>query len=151
VTPPTVAIESPASGATVSGALTIVVAASDDIGVGHVDLLIDGVDQGPDTMAPYQFAWDASAAAPGTHALIATATDAAGNTATTSATVTIAAAGAGSGSGSGAGSAGEQPGKDLPGCSLDAGGGGRGVATLVIVVGIALRTSRRRRGRAGSR
>jgi hypothetical protein len=89
VAPPTVAIVSPANGDTVTGAVTIVVAANDETKMGSVALTIDGTSVGEDTMAPFQFPWDATAAGPGMHTFIATAKDAAGNTVTAMATVTV--------------------------------------------------------------
>ena len=142
---PSVAIQTPSSGDTVTGTLTVVVAAGDETAMGGVTLQVDGVAVGPaDTEAPYQFAWDATAAGAGAHALLAIARDAAGNTATATAMVTV--PGTGTGSGSGSGMDEDQPNgaQELPGCSLDAGGGGRGFGALVLVVGLALARRRRR-------
>ena len=143
---PTIAIQTPADGDTVSGQVTIVVAASDDTGVASVNLTVDGADVGaPDIEAPYQFTWDASA--PGEHTLVAVARDAAGNSATASSTVTV----PGSGTGGGSNNPGDDDpaggAKDLPGCSLDAGGGGAGAGSLVVGVLAVLRTRRRRPSR----
>jgi MYXO-CTERM domain-containing protein len=146
VTAPTVAIVSPANGDTVTGQVTIVVAANDETAMGSVSLTIDGADQGNDMMAPFQFPWDATAAGPGMHTFVATARDAAGNTVTAMATVTVPGEGEGSGSGSGSNMddppAG--PNDDLPGCSLDAGGGAKGFATMMFVIGLAVLRRRRR-------
>jgi poly(hydroxyalkanoate) depolymerase family esterase len=143
---PTVAFLSPSSGDSVTGQVTIVVAANDETAMGSVSLTIDGADQGNDMMAPFQFAWDATAAGPGMHTLVATARDAAGNTVTAMATVTVPGAGSGSGSGSGSNTTDPPAGAndDLPGCSLDAGGGAKGFATMLLVVGLALLRRRRR-------
>ncbi|MBA3395235.1 MAG: PHB depolymerase family esterase [Deltaproteobacteria bacterium] len=145
VAAPSVAIVSPASGDTVTGAVTIVVAANDETAMGSVALTIDGTDAGADDMAPYQFAWDATAAGPGMHTLVATARDAAGNTVTASAMVTVPGEGSGSGNGTGPGSDDEPPTdpQALPGCSLDASGGGAGAASLVFVLALVLRRRRR--------
>ncbi|MBL0216601.1 MAG: PHB depolymerase family esterase [Myxococcales bacterium] len=148
-TAPTVAIQTPGSGDTVTGQLTVVVAAGDDTAMASVTLSIDGASVGAaDVEAPYQFTWDATAAGPGAHDLVAVARDAAGNTAMASANVTVPGAGGGSGSG---GSGGDDDGtdatKDLPGCALDAGGGGAGFGSLVIGVAALLRTRRRCRSR----
>jgi len=145
VVAPTVSIVSPAEGDTVTGEVTIVVAANDDVGATSVALSIDGVDVPPDTEAPFQFDWDATAAGPGDHELIAIASDAAGNTATATAHVIV--PGDGNGNGSGSDDPGGPSRSDaLPGCSLDAGGGGTGGASLVL--SIAFVTSRRRRRRS---
>ena len=88
-TPPSVSFNSPSSGATVSGPVSISVGASDNVGVSTVSLSIDGGSFATDAAAPYNFSWDTSAAANGNHTLSATATDAAGNATTTSITVTV--------------------------------------------------------------
>ncbi|MDQ3339798.1 MAG: PHB depolymerase family esterase [Myxococcota bacterium] len=144
VAPPTVAIVSPANGDTVTGKVTVVVAANDETAMGSVSLNIDGTDLGNDTMAPFQFEWDATAAGPGAHALVATARDAAGNMVTANAMVTVPADGSGSGSGSGSGEPPAGANDDLPGCGLDAGGGGAGFASgLTVLFAILLRRRRR--------
>jgi len=144
---PTVSIVSPANGDTVTGALTVVVAAGDDTGIASVDLEIDGTSVGSDTSAPYQFNWDATAAGAGSHTLTATAIDLDGNDATTTSIVTVPGPGGGSGSN---GNNGDGPGNgpgDLPACSLDA-GHHRGVGTGWLLIGLAalltLRSRRRR-------
>jgi poly(hydroxyalkanoate) depolymerase family esterase len=142
-TAPTVAIQSPASGDTVTGQVTVVVAAGDDVGVASVSLTIDGADAGSDAEAPYQFAWDATSAGPGTHDLVAVARDAAGNATTASATVTVPGGGGGGGGGGGNGDDGPGGANDLPGCSLDAGGGGAGFGALAIGLAAVLRRRRR--------
>ena len=78
-TAPTVRITAPAAGSAVSGTVDVTVEASDATGVQAVDLVVDGVVAGRDTTPPYAFAWDASAAAAGTHTLVAKASDPAGN------------------------------------------------------------------------
>ncbi|HEY6118733.1 MAG TPA: S8 family serine peptidase [Pyrinomonadaceae bacterium] len=88
-TPPSVNFNSPSSGATVSGPVSISVGASDNVGVSTVSLSIDGGSFATDAAAPYNFSWDTSAAANGIHSLSATATDAAGNATTTSITVSV--------------------------------------------------------------
>ncbi len=90
--PPTVAITSPAAGATVSGSVAVTASASSNVGVARVDFYRDGgVMLGSSTAAPYAVAWDTRTVSPGTHSLYAKAVDTAGN-ATTSAleTVTVA-------------------------------------------------------------
>ncbi len=141
---PAVSIVSPSEGDTVTGDVTIVVAASDNVAATSVSLRIDGVDQGTDTEAPFQFDWDATAAGPGDHELIAIASDDAGNTAQASAHVTVPGPGDGSD-----GSDGTPPGGDgtddnaLPGCSLDAGGGGTGALGIVMSVAFVVGFRRR--------
>lgn len=79
--PPTVSITSPASGAVVNPGFTITADASDDRGVDHVQLKIDGANVGSAlTAAP--FTWTAPSTLTGTaHHIEVDAYDAAGNTA----------------------------------------------------------------------
>ena len=146
--PPTAAIVSPASGSVVTGVITIVVAASDETAMESVALTIDGVSAGPaDTMAPYQFNWDATAAGPGMHTLIATARDTSGNMVTAMATVTVPSNNPPPDPDPDPVDPPAEPSDELPSCSLDAGGGGAGLATLAIGLCLALRRPRRHRGR----
>lgn len=95
-TAPSVNITTPASGASVSGAVTISAEASDDFGVARVEVFVDGVKLGESTVPPYSVQWDTAGVAEGAHRLSATAHDSAGNTRTdddTSVTVTRAAMG----------------------------------------------------------
>src|SRR5205823_2333534 len=85
-TPPTVSLTAPASGASVSGTVTVSASASDNVGVAGVQFKLDGANLGAeDTTAPYAVSWSTAAAAPGTHVLTAVARDAAGNTVTSTA------------------------------------------------------------------
>jgi Concanavalin A-like lectin/glucanases superfamily/Domain of unknown function (DUF1929)/Bacterial Ig domain/Purple acid Phosphatase, N-terminal domain len=82
-TPPSVTITSPATGATVSGTVTVAATATDDTGVAAVQFLLDGANAGAeDTTAPYSLSWDSTTAGPGPHTLTARARDTAGNLAT---------------------------------------------------------------------
>jgi chitodextrinase len=96
-TPPTVSMTVPASGATVSGTVTVSANASDNVGVASVQFTLDGANLGSAlTASPYQVAWDTTTAANGSHSLTAVAKDAAGNTATASAVaVTVSNTGSG--------------------------------------------------------
>src|SRR5262249_49920501 len=91
VTAPGVAVTAPSSGTTVSGTVSIVASASDDVGVVGVRLLVDGAQVGAEqTAAPYSVAWDTTSAANGSHTITAIARDAAGNPGTSAAvTVTV--------------------------------------------------------------
>jgi chitodextrinase len=91
VTPPMVAILSPANGATAVGFVIVAASASDNIGVAGVQFKVDGGNLGAElTAAPYTVTWDATAVTPGSkHTLSVIARDAAGNTATSSVTVTV--------------------------------------------------------------
>jgi hypothetical protein len=82
-TPPAVSITSPASGAMVSGPITVSANASDDVAVAGVQFLLDGAPLGAeDLQAPYAAPWDTTTASNGTHSLAAVARDSSGNTAT---------------------------------------------------------------------
>jgi hypothetical protein len=88
--PPTTSITSPASGATVSGVITVAASASDNVGVTRVEFYRDGALAATDTTAPYQWSWNTATAANGSHTLFTRAFDAAGNTGTSaSRTVTV--------------------------------------------------------------
>src|SRR5207244_2069965 len=88
-TPPAVSITSPASGATVSGTVSVVATASDNVGVVGVQFKLDGANLGgEDTSSPYTVSWNTATASNGAHSLTAIARDAAGNQ-TTSAAVTV--------------------------------------------------------------
>ena len=78
-TAPTTSITSPASGATVSGTTTVSANASDNVGVGRVELLVDGALHSTDTTSPYSFSWNTTTVTNGTHSLQTRAFDAAGN------------------------------------------------------------------------
>jgi hypothetical protein len=147
-TPPMVDIVSPGNGTQVSGTVTVVVAAGDDVGVAQVELRVDGTAVVTDDTPPYQLAWTATT---GTHALSAVAWDAAGNEAIDDDTSVTVAGGGGGGSGDDDGD--DDPGPDpasneLPGCGgLDAGGGaGAGTLLAGLLLAAVVRTSRRRRG-----
>src|SRR5690606_19080395 len=77
--PPAATITSPAAGATVEGAVTVTVSASDDTAVAMVELLIDGAVASTTVSAPYTFTWDTSGLSAGDYVLTARARDAAGN------------------------------------------------------------------------
>jgi hypothetical protein len=85
--PPTVSITAPAGGTSVSGnSVTLTAQATDDVAVATVQFLVDGSPVGsPVTASPYTMAWDSTTVANGSHSIAATATDTAGNAATSSA------------------------------------------------------------------
>lgn len=87
-TAPTASISSPAAGSTVSGAVTVNVAATDDVGVTKVELYVDGVLVATDSVGPFSFFWDTTKLVDGSHNLLAVAYDQAGNVGQ-SATVTV--------------------------------------------------------------
>jgi fibronectin type 3 domain-containing protein len=82
-TPPTVSVSAPAAGATVSGTTTLSANAADNGSVASVQFKVDGTNVGsPDTTSPYSISWDSTSVANGAHTVTATATDGAGNPAT---------------------------------------------------------------------
>ncbi|WP_225409655.1 extracellular catalytic domain type 1 short-chain-length polyhydroxyalkanoate depolymerase [Stigmatella hybrida] len=85
---PTVSLSAPVNGASVSGVVRITANATDNVGVAQVQFLVDGTPVGTDTTPPYEATWNSAAAANGTHALVARAFDAAGNS-TASSTVSV--------------------------------------------------------------
>jgi hypothetical protein len=89
-TPPTVSITFPASGATLSGTVSVTASASDNVGVVDVQFLLDGGSNGSvdATTAPYSVSWNTATASDGSHTITAIARDAAGNS-TTSAPVSV--------------------------------------------------------------
>lgn len=89
-TPPTVSLTAPSAGATVSGSsATLSANASDNVGVAGVQFKVDGNNAGSeDTSAPYSTTWDSTTVSNGTHTITAVASDAAGNT-TTSSSVSV--------------------------------------------------------------
>ncbi|MEK9182501.1 MAG: Ig-like domain-containing protein, partial [Patescibacteria group bacterium] len=83
--PPTVSIGSPASSATVSGTITLLANATDDVGVVGVQFKIDGNNMGAEqTVYPYDAPWNTANFSNGSHTITATARDAASNTRTSS-------------------------------------------------------------------
>src|SRR5206468_3901921 len=84
-TPPAVSISAPASGATVSGTVTVSASASDNVGVAGVQFLVDGANLGgEDTASPYSVSWNTTTVGNDSHTLTASARDAAGNRTTSS-------------------------------------------------------------------
>jgi hypothetical protein len=76
---PAVAITSPAAG-DVTGAVTLAVDASDNVGVTSVQFKLDGADLGGELVsAPFSANWNSSSVTNGLHILTAVARDAAGN------------------------------------------------------------------------
>ncbi len=86
---PSVAITSPADGATVAGTVGIAATASDNSGVARVEFTVDGVLVGSDTSAPFSATWDCTGAAVGSHTIEAAAFDAAGNSASALSNVSV--------------------------------------------------------------
>lgn len=80
--PPSVALTAPASGARVSGIVTLAANASDAGGVTRVEFAVNGAVVATDTTAPYSATWNSSTVSGTTATISARAVDATGNTAT---------------------------------------------------------------------
>lgn len=76
---PTISITSPGEGATVSAAVTVTTATSDNVGVVKVQLYVDGALYGSSTTAPFTVKWNARKATRGAHLLQSKAFDSANN------------------------------------------------------------------------
>jgi archaellum component FlaF (FlaF/FlaG flagellin family) len=79
VTAPSVALTAPENGSTVSGAVTVTVLATDDVGVESVSLYLNGTLFATASAQPYQFSWDTTNYPDGLYELLAIANDCAGN------------------------------------------------------------------------
>jgi hypothetical protein len=94
-TPPTISIQSPVGGTTVSGVVSVSATATDNVGVASVQFEVDpntssAIDLGPAiTSPPYTAQWDTRLLPNGGHTISGTARDAAGNSATASVVVTV--------------------------------------------------------------
>ena len=75
-TPPTISITSPVAGETVTGKVSVLVDASDNVGVTKVMLYVDGRLKAQVTASPFTIRWYANT---GSHTLQTRAFDAAGN------------------------------------------------------------------------
>jgi len=86
VTPPTVSITAPASGATISSNVVVRASAADNVGVAGVSFFDGATAIGAEvTASPYQVTWDITSVADGAHSLTAVARDVNGNSATSAA------------------------------------------------------------------
>ncbi|MFL6707568.1 MAG: S8 family serine peptidase [Massilia sp.] len=85
---PSAAITSPSASVSVSGLVTVNVAAADNVGVDRVDLAVNGTVVGTDSASPFSFSWNSANTANGIANLVATAYDKAGN-ATASAPIAV--------------------------------------------------------------
>ncbi|HKC55486.1 MAG TPA: Ig-like domain-containing protein [Vicinamibacterales bacterium] len=87
---PTVALTTPVEGATLGGLVSVLAAASDDIGVTGVQFKVDGALVGSeDIEAPYETLWNTAGASNGSHTVSAVARDSAGHETTTSVAVVV--------------------------------------------------------------
>ena len=87
-TAPTVQVTAPVSGQVVSGDTTLSADAADDVGLDHVDFMVNGTTVGTDATAPYTATWHSASAPDGDATVTARAVDTSTN-ATTSSPVTV--------------------------------------------------------------
>jgi len=84
--PPSVSIQSPTAGQTLSGTVTLSALASDNVAVAWVQFKVDGVNVGPQiAAAPYNYSLNTTSLTNATHTIVALASDPTGNTATSAA------------------------------------------------------------------
>ncbi len=106
-TKPSIFFTSPANGADVSGTVTLTASATDNVGVTSVVFKVAGKQVGSTlTSAPYTVQWDSSTVGYGSYGVTATASDAAGNTATASISLVKPSPNTGSSGGGGGGGGG---------------------------------------------
>jgi len=87
-TPPSDTITAPTSGQSVSNTVSVLVNATDNVGVVKVELYVDGVLYGTSATAPFTIKWSTRKVATGAHTLQSKAYDAAGNVGASS-TITV--------------------------------------------------------------
>src|SRR5262245_49384478 len=150
--PPTLAITSPADGATGAPGFEVDATASDNVAVTMATLAIDGAAAGATPGAgPYAFATDATLA-DGPHTIALTVSDGHGNTQNQTITVTVARDGGGGGSGSGSDGSGsgngggDDDGGD-PGSHTGCAAGGGADAGFALGLALLVLTARRSRNR----
>ncbi|OON62642.1 peptidase S8 [Massilia sp. KIM] len=90
-TAPTVAINNPVNGGSVSGTVTVSLSASDDAGAANITttLLVDGKAVVTGKGGSLSYSWNTRKSGLGVHTVSATARDAAGNASTSSVSVTV--------------------------------------------------------------
>lgn len=88
-TPPSVTLNAPPPGSTVSGTVNVTGSATDNVGVTSVELYVDNVIAGSTANPQFSISWNTTTAANGSHTLTAKAYDAAGNVGSAQITVTV--------------------------------------------------------------
>jgi len=86
---PAVSLLSPANGTSVSGTISVLVSATDNIQVTSVTLSVDGSAKSSSTTAPFTNVWNSGTVLNGTHTLTVTAKDAKGNSSSSSVQVSV--------------------------------------------------------------
>lgn len=87
--PPAVAITYPADNSSVSGVVSVSIAAEDNVGVTKVEYFVNNQLHATETSAPCVFLWDTTSLPQGTYTLTAKAYDAAGNISQSISSVTV--------------------------------------------------------------
>ncbi|MEJ8844798.1 Ig-like domain-containing protein [Lacibacter sp. H375] len=87
--PPTVSIISPANGASVSGTISVLVSATDNVKVTSVTLSVDGTAKASSTITPFTNVWNSGTVPNGNHTLTVTAKDGKGNSSSSSIQVSV--------------------------------------------------------------
>ena len=87
-TAPTTSITAPSNGATVANTVTVSASASDNVGVTKVEIYIDSTLKSTITTSPYNYSWNTTTYANGSHTIYSKAYDAANNVGTSS-TITV--------------------------------------------------------------
>ena len=78
---PTVSVTAPSNGALLSGSVTLAANATDNVGVDHVDFLVNNNPVGTDNTAPYSMSWNSATLADGAVTITARAVDTSNNSA----------------------------------------------------------------------
>ena len=86
---PSVSIASPTNGTSVAGTISIQVNASDNVGVSSVTLFVDGNLASSSSISPFTISWNSASVPNGSHTIMVTAKDAAGNTSSSSIQVNV--------------------------------------------------------------
>jgi hypothetical protein len=87
--PPTITITSPTTSALLSKTVAVALSATDDSGVGKIELYKDGILVGTGNSNTFRYDWDTTKEANGNHTLIAMAYDLANNRATATVTANV--------------------------------------------------------------
>jgi hypothetical protein len=91
-TPPTISMAAPSAGVAVNGTVTITATATDTVAITGVQFQLDGVNLGSAVTGAgptYSYSWNTASAGNGTHTITAIATDAPGNTASSSVSIVV--------------------------------------------------------------
>jgi Bacterial Ig domain len=86
--PPTVALTGISNGGTVSGMVTIVATAADNVAIASLSLYLDGATVSSGNRSSLSYKWNTRKAANGSHTITAVAKDSSGNQTTTTIQVT---------------------------------------------------------------